>query len=216
MEVPRRLFVIFCILYLQISLGVAQAEDRRRTTSTNPIISSLSPPSGQQGQTITLKGQNFGSRKGKIFFGSTELAENEIASWKDTTVTTTIPEGRDQVDVQLMTSRERKSNKLSFTYASNNTGTNTGLLTNFKVLANNDLGMHCVDDDFSVFSILPPYNTVNVQVVAQNPSGIPQLVGKDAVILRYSPILKNEATGEWINSTSIGKSNFWNYLAPIF
>ena len=31
----------------------------------------------------------------------------------------------------------------------------------YKVVAANDLGMHCVDADFSVFSILPPYNVVN-------------------------------------------------------
>ena len=25
----------------------------------------------------------------------------------------------------------------------------------------NNLGMHCIDSDYSVFSVLPPYNTVN-------------------------------------------------------
>ena len=34
-----------------------------------------------------------------------------------------------------------------------------------KVLAWNDLGMHCIDPDFSLFSILPPFNTVNAQVI---------------------------------------------------
>ena len=29
----------------------------------------------------------------------------------------------------------------------------------------NNLGMHCMDDDYSVFSILPPYNTVNCQLI---------------------------------------------------
>jgi hypothetical protein len=29
----------------------------------------------------------------------------------------------------------------------------------------NNLGMHCYDNDYSVFSILPPFNTVNAQVV---------------------------------------------------
>ena len=38
----------------------------------------------------------------------------------------------------------------------------------YKVLATNDLGMHCVDADFSVFSILPPYNVVNAQVVRRS------------------------------------------------
>ena len=29
----------------------------------------------------------------------------------------------------------------------------------------NDLGMHCMDADYSVFSILPPYNTIHAQVI---------------------------------------------------
>ena len=29
----------------------------------------------------------------------------------------------------------------------------------------NNLGMHCMDDDYSVFSILPPYNTVDCQLI---------------------------------------------------
>ena len=39
------------------------------------------------------------------------------------------------------------------------------------VLAANDLGMHCIDSEFSVFSILPPYNVVNAQVVRRDGSG---------------------------------------------
>ena len=34
-------------------------------------------------------------------------------------------------------------------------------LKNFKVFAANDLGMHCVDKDYSVLSILPPFNVVS-------------------------------------------------------
>ena len=40
----------------------------------------------------------------------------------------------------------------------------------------NNLGMHCMDSDYSVFSILPPYNTINAQLIvggklAENLSG---------------------------------------------
>jgi len=35
--------------------------------------------------------------------------------------------------------------------------------TNWTVVGWNNLGMHCMDADFSVFSILPPYNTVNAR-----------------------------------------------------
>src|SRR5512143_2148991 len=56
----------------------------------------------------------------------------------------------------------------------------------YKVLATNDLGMHCVDADFSVFSILPPYNVVNAQVIRTDTSGTPSLVDDTAVGIRYS------------------------------
>ncbi len=45
--------------------------------------------------------------------------------------------------------------------------------TTTAVLASNDLGMHCMDREFSVFSILPPFNVVDAQVVTQNAAGYP-------------------------------------------
>lgn len=35
----------------------------------------------------------------------------------------------------------------------------------YKVLAANDLGMHCADLDYQVFSILPPFNVLHAQVI---------------------------------------------------
>jgi len=32
-----------------------------------------------------------------------------------------------------------------------------------KLIGWNNLGMHCMDDDYSVFTILPPYNVVDAQ-----------------------------------------------------
>ena len=52
-------------------------------------------------------------------------------------------------------------------------GGGTGQTPAYKILATNDLGMHCVDADFSVFSILPPYNVVNAQVIRTDSAGKP-------------------------------------------
>ena len=41
--------------------------------------------------------------------------------------------------------------------------------TRTRVLAVNDLGMHCMDREDSVFSILPPFNVVHAQVVKPGP-----------------------------------------------
>jgi hypothetical protein len=101
------------------------------------------------------------------------------------------------------------------TGSTGSTGGSSGTVgaTSYRILAANDLGMHCVDADFSVFSILPPYNVANAQVVATNASGTPSLLDASAITLRYSPIA--DAAGS-INSRSVGKTNFWQYAARLY
>lgn len=82
----------------------------------------------------------------------------------------------------------------------------------YQVLAANDLGMHCMDREFSVFSILPPFNVVNAQVVRQV-GGDPQLVEDGSVVVRYSPIA--DAQGS-INTRSVGKTDFWAHVQGLF
>jgi hypothetical protein len=85
-----------------------------------------------------------------------------------------------------------------------------GTATSWKVIAWNNLGMHCMDADFSVFAILPPYNTIQAQVIdsagrlATNASGIR---------LEYHGV--SDPSGS-INTTSFGKTNFWSFVAPLF
>ena len=72
------------------------------------------------------------------------------------------------------------------------------------VIAWNDLGMHCYDDDFSKFSILPPYNTLWAQVIKRGAT--PEIVAS-GITVEYS--FEN-------NTTSQGKTNFWNYADKLF
>lgn len=82
---------------------------------------------------------------------------------------------------------------------------------NLKVLAFNDLGMHCVDKEYSIFSILPPYNVLNAQVIQQgNP---PKLLDSNSVNVGYSAVA--DAKGS-TNSTSVNKTNFWQYSNTLF
>jgi hypothetical protein len=83
----------------------------------------------------------------------------------------------------------------------------------YRIVAANDLGMHCVDRDFSVFSILPPFNVVRAQVIRSRANGLPELVDDGSIILRYSPA---EDRRDSVNSTSIGKSNFWEHARALF
>lgn len=66
-------------------------------------------------------------------------------------------------------------------------------------MAYNDLGMHCMNADFSELLILPPFNTVHVQVIHRGES--PQLVHENVGVRYFIPG----------NSHGIDRSNFWKY-----
>ena len=81
------------------------------------------------------------------------------------------------------------------------------------VLAANDLGMHCMDREFSIFSILPPFNAINAQVIGHDANGNPLLLEDLNVSVSYAAA--GDATGS-INSYSSGKTDFWLYAGSIF
>ena len=83
------------------------------------------------------------------------------------------------------------------------------------VLAFNDLGMHCMDREFSVFSILPPFNVVHSQIVLRDANGRPYLADEMDVNVFYDAA--TDPTGS-NNSSSIGvaKTDFWLYANSIF
>jgi hypothetical protein len=89
------------------------------------------------------------------------------------------------------------------------TSANTGN-TGYTLLAWNDLGMHCVDGkDYSVFSILPPFNNLHAQLIRPNQGGLIT----SGVTLTYEALA--DATGS-INTTSVGKTNFWSWVTSLF
>lgn len=89
----------------------------------------------------------------------------------------------------------------------------TTITGDFKVFAANDLGMHCIDQDFSTFGILPPFNVVNAQVVRRTTGGRPRLESGLTLDVTYSATA--DASGS-ITSTSLGKTNFWDHVAALF
>lgn len=78
----------------------------------------------------------------------------------------------------------------------------------YTLLAWNDLGMHCMDGlDFSVFAILPPYNTLHAQL--KDKAG--KLITSN-VSLTYEAVA--DSTGS-INTISSAKTNFWDWVNPL-
>jgi len=80
----------------------------------------------------------------------------------------------------------------------------------YRLIGWNNLGMHCMDDEFSLFSLLPPFNTIQAQLI--DPSG--HLVTAPGTI-RVSYQAVADASGS-INTTSAGKTDFWNHEDDLF
>lgn len=79
-----------------------------------------------------------------------------------------------------------------------------------KLIGWNNLGMHCMDDDYSVFSILPPYNTVDCQLIDSTGKLVKSGSG---ITMTYEAIADPDGS---INRTSLGKTNFWTYSPALF
>jgi hypothetical protein len=87
----------------------------------------------------------------------------------------------------------------------------------WRVLASNDLGMHCADLDYQVFSILPPFNVVHAQVVLPGTatSKARLLAGTEADVFYRATSSSVDPFGAGsLNTTSNvsatgPKSNFW-------
>lgn len=77
-----------------------------------------------------------------------------------------------------------------------------------RLLGWNDLGMHCMDGDTSVFSILPPFNTLRAQLIVGG-----QLVESGTYSVTYEAVA--DPTGS-INRTSVGKTDFWLHAQALF
>ncbi len=71
------------------------------------------------------------------------------------------------------------------------------------VIAYNDLGMHCMNHDFSVLSILPPYNTLMAQVIRKGKE--PKIV-TEGIEVEYRFLENKNCVG----------TNFWDYVKQLF
>jgi hypothetical protein len=69
----------------------------------------------------------------------------------------------------------------------------------YTILAWNDLGMHCAQDDYSYFLILPPFNTLHVQVIERGVG-----VVTSGITVSYAFPKKTDSTLY---------TNFWTYAA---
>jgi hypothetical protein len=78
-----------------------------------------------------------------------------------------------------------------------------------QILGWNNLGMHCMDSDYSVFSILPPYNTIEAQLIVNGRL----LTASNGYTVTYQAVA--DPSGSF-NSTAMGKGNYYDYAAALY
>lgn len=76
--------------------------------------------------------------------------------------------------------------------------------TEYRIIGWNDLGMHCMNENFEHLCILPPFNTVHAQVLKTG--AVPELMPM-GVSVEFS------VEG---NTYSVGKTDFWDWEDKLF
>lgn len=80
---------------------------------------------------------------------------------------------------------------------------------NNQILGWNNLGMHCMDSDYSVFSILPPYNTIEAQLIV----GGKLVTNGGSYTVTYQAVADPSGS---INTTAMGKGNYYSFAQAIY
>lgn len=81
----------------------------------------------------------------------------------------------------------------------------------YTLVAWSELGMHCIDGkDYSIFSVLPPYNVIHAQLLKKGEPPVPVTTGVTIVYQATPDTAKSKNT---ISST---KTNFWTYVQVLF
>jgi hypothetical protein len=85
--------------------------------------------------------------------------------------------------------------------------TQSSVTGEYVLLSWNDLGMHCMNQYHAIFSVLPPYNNLDAQLVRRGDAvNLPVLITQRVTIGYSFPG----------NTSSVGKTDFWTYANALF
>ena len=131
-----------------------------------------------------------------------------------TSDTTTDTAGTDTTEVETTQTQDDEStqdDEEEYETSTPTTTTTVNTTGTYTLLAWNDLGMHCFDgSDFSVFSILPPYNNLDAQLILKDGTSNKHVTS--GVTISY----ESYAFNGQINTVSSTKTNFWDYITSLF
>lgn len=136
-------------------------------------------------------------------------------SWLSATPTSGITPGTETVSVKV-TGLAKGVYTGSVIIASSGAGNSprtvavTLLIDQYRLMGWSELGMHCIDGkDYSIWSVLPPYNVIRAQLVTLTDPPVPVTTGATGVTITYQALADSSGS---INTISSTKTNFWSPL----
>ncbi len=100
---------------------------------------------------------------------------------------------------------------------SSSSGGGGGTSSGYTLLAWSELGMHCMDGkDYSIASVLPPYNTIYAKLLTTGSQPAPVTSGVTITYQAYKDASGSINTTSYGTSTVTQKTNFWNYVRLLF
>jgi len=199
------------VMVTAIAAGTAQLTVRDARTSLTISVTVTAPPAMSaspsslslvSGATASIMLSNV---SGTLSTSSSKTTVATVAiSGASATVTA---KGVGTANITIKDSKTTLVVPVTVTQANGGGGGTTA--STYTLVAWNDLGMHCMDADYSVFSILPPFNNLHAQLVD---TGNNKLV-TSGVTLTYEAMADLDGS---INSISSTKTNFWLYAQPLY
>ena len=182
---------------VKVTVTVTQA-GTVATLSASPMALSLTP---SQKATVTIA-----NASGTLSFAVANTAI-ATAALSGSTLTVT---GKAAGSTQITVRDSKYAVVIGVTVSSTATPPPPTAGGSYTLLAWNNLGMHCMDGkDYSMFSILPPYNTLNAQLI----DTVNNKVVSQGVTLTYEAMADPSGS---INTSSSTKTNFWQYAQSLF
>jgi len=201
-----------------VNAGSAVVTLRDSRSSRSVPVTVSGPPSAALGVSPAFVSLSVGSTANLAItnaVGTVTVASSDVAVATVTSAGTTATVRGAKAGSAVITVRDSKTTAIAQILVVSGPVIGSG---GYALLAWNDLGMHCVDGkDYSIFSILPPYNNLHAQLV--NKSTGKQVTS--GVTLTYEAIADDTVPStdpafNSINTISSTKTNFWTYVQSLF
>ncbi len=124
--------------------------------------------------------------------------------------------GTYNASITLTSSANSVTVPVTLTVTSSSSG-GGGTGSGYALLAWSELGMHCMDGkDYSVFSVLPPYNTIYAKLLTTGSQPVPVTSGVTITYQAYKDASGSINTTSYGTSTVAQKTNFWSWVYLLF